>query len=258
MYEKEFEVALKLIKKAGSIILESYEHPLDVETKGDGSPVTVVDKKVDKLLRDGLSKAFPSYALLTEESEDDLSRLDNDFVWIIDPIDGTKSFIARDYQFVTLIALVYKHEPVISLIMEPRSGEIYYAKKGEGAYLLKGRKKTQLHVSNKVDKNLTVLVSPYNKNPFEIEYLNKNKAHFKTLKPVGAAYKACLIASGKAEVCYRFSFESKEWDTCAPQLLVEEAGGYYFDGNGFRMKYNRQDVVNHDGYMMVNDLKNIF
>ena len=137
MYKEEFDFVFKLLEEVRPLILSGYHHEFDVEIKEDGSPVTNIDKAVDSFLRNALKEAFPNYALLTEETLDDKSRLDNDYVWIIDPIDGTREFVAHQYEFVTNIALVYKHEVVLSFILEPLSFEIYYAIKGEGAYLYK-------------------------------------------------------------------------------------------------------------------------
>ena len=92
----------------------------------------------------------------------------------------------------------------------------------------------------------------------EKEYLKKHAIKFNTIEYKGAAYKACLIASGQADVSYRFSPYSKEWDTAAPQLLIEEAGGVFFDKNRNRISYNKKDVRNLDGFIMLNRIENYF
>ena len=97
MWEKELEVALKAALVAREKILEVYySSDIGVEIKEDNSPVTKADKAADVIIRKLLSTSFPNYALLTEESLDDKSRLTNDYVWIVDPVDGTKDFVARD------------------------------------------------------------------------------------------------------------------------------------------------------------------
>ena len=92
----------------------------------------------------------------------------------------------------------------------------------------------------------------------EKNYLEKHKHHFESISYLGAAYKACQIASGQADVSYRFSPYSKEWDTAAPQLLIEEAGGVFIDKKRVRIKYNRKDVRNLDGFIMLNRIENYF
>ena len=257
MYKKEFDFVLNLLKEVRPLILSGYNHEFDVEIKEDGSPVTNIDKAVDSFLRNALKEAFPNYSLLTEETLDDKSRLDNDYVWIIDPIDGTREFVAHQYEFVTNIALVYKHEVVLSFILEPLSFEIYYAIKGEGAYLYKDGVTKRIHVSNRT-KDLIALQSPYYQTGEEIDYLKSRSDTVKEIAFRGAAYKACLIASGEADICIRFKCKAKEWDTAAPQLIVEEAGGCYLSGDGSRLTYNNEDVRIKNGYIILNKKENYF
>ena len=137
MYESELDATLYTIRMAAKMISDGFFSSYSINKKSDGSLVTSIDKEVDRFLRDTLSRIFPHYGLLTEESADDLSRINKEFVWIIDPIDGTEEFIKRQYEFVINIALCRNHEIVLAAIMEPISGELYYAVKGEGAYLIK-------------------------------------------------------------------------------------------------------------------------
>lgn len=256
MFEKEFSVAFPLILKAGQIVAEDFKNRLEVEYKEDGSPVTNIDKKIDSFLKDNLQKAFPSYGFLTEETVDDKSRLDKDYVWIIDPIDGTKELVKHEHEFVILVALAHKHEVVLSLIVEPIKQECYYAKKGEGAFSYINEETKRIHVSDKT-KNLIATQSPYSTKQ-ELDYLAEHKDIVSEITFHGAAYKACLIASGKADVCYRPACKCKEWDTAAPQLLVEEAGGLFISGMDERYAYNREDPVNYYGYIIINKKENLF
>ena len=106
--EKELSTAIEAVNAVRDVILEIYNSGnLGVEIKEDNSPVTKADKKADEIIRSILIKNFPSYALLTEESVDDKSRLNNDFVWIVDPIDGTKDFVAHNDEFTVNIGLAY-------------------------------------------------------------------------------------------------------------------------------------------------------
>ena len=175
MYEKELEVALIAAKKAAKVIMEVYNsNDLGVEIKEDNSPVTKADKAADKIIREELSKAFPSYSLLTEESVDNLERLNNDYVWIVDPIDGTKDFVAHDDEFSVNIALSYKHEAVLGVILAPVSGDIYYAVRNQGAFSIKNNITTRLKVSNKT-KDLTAITSRFHLRPKELEMIEKHK-----------------------------------------------------------------------------------
>ena len=86
MWENELRVAIRAVLAAKDKIMEIYGKPFDVEIKDDDSPVTLADKKADELIRQLISEAYPTHAFLTEESSDDKSRLENDYVWIVDPV----------------------------------------------------------------------------------------------------------------------------------------------------------------------------
>jgi 3'-phosphoadenosine 5'-phosphosulfate (PAPS) 3'-phosphatase len=112
MFEKELESMKKAALDAEKKIKEVYATSFAVEIKSDNSPVTAADKGADEMIRAELHTRFPKYAFLTEESQDDKTRLNNDYVFIVDPVDGTKEFVARNGQFCTNIALAYRHEVV--------------------------------------------------------------------------------------------------------------------------------------------------
>lgn len=256
MFEKELEIALEAAKKASPIILEIYNsRELGVEIKDDNSPVTRADKAADKIIREHLAKHFPNYALLTEESSDDLSRLGNDYVFIVDPIDGTKEYVAHSDEFTVNIGLAYKHKPVLGVILIPVTGEIYYALKGKGAFYDSGSKTQKIHCNSKTN-DITTLVSRFHSNADEQAMIKKHSDKIKHQRVVGASIKGCIIAKGEAEMSYRFSSNTKEWDTCAMQAIVEEAGGFILKFDGEPITYNREDVYNRGGYVVCNCKEN--
>lgn len=256
MFEKELKVALEAATKVVPLILEIYNsNELGVEIKDDNSPVTKADKLADKLIREHLSKHFPNYALLTEESVDDKSRLDSDYVFIVDPIDGTKDFVAKNGEFTVNIGLAYKHKPVLGVIVIPVTGEVYYASKGGGAFYQKDGKTTKIHVNSRTN-DLTTLVSRFHSSEEEQAMIRKYSDRIKHQRIVGASIKGCVIAKGDAEMSYRFSSNTKEWDTCAMQAILEEAGGLLLKFDGTPITYNREDVYNRGGYVICNCKEN--
>ena len=258
MSKKELEAMLKLAKDAQDIALNYYHQAhLDVEIKDDHSPVTKADKAVDKFLKEHLSKLFPTYAFLTEESQDDLKRLENDYVFIIDPIDGTKDFIAHDDEFTINIALAFKHEPVVGVIVIPAKNEIYYAMKDYGSYHIDKEGKVERIYSNKNKKDhLICLTSVFHTNEEEKKLIEKYSSLIKEVKPCGSSIKMCLIASGLADISFRISSNTKEWDTCAGQVILEEAGAALLNKDKKRLLYNREDVYNRGGYLLINSPDN--
>lgn len=258
MYERELEVALKAINSVRELILNIYNSDdIGVEIKDDNSPVTKADKASDKKIREILSEAFPDYALLTEESADDLSRLNNDYVWIVDPVDGTKEFVDHDDEFSVNIGLSYKHKAVLGVILVPVTGEIFYGVEGLGSFYLKDKdaKPVQIHCNNKT-KDITILVSKYHTNEHEQSMINRHKDVIKNVVSLGATLKGCKIAKGDAEMSYRYSSNTKEWDTCAMQAIVEQAGGFVLKFDGEPIWYNREDVYNREGYVICNVKEN--
>ena len=255
MWEEQLNAAIEAGVAAIEGILKIYNTDFDVEIKDDNSPVTLADKNADKVIREYLHKRYPDYAFLTEESTDDLSRLNNDFVWIVDPVDGTKDFVARDGGFTTNIALAYKHEAVVGVVVVPLTGEIYFAAKGMGAFYRKDGITKPIHVNDKLD-NLTVYKSVFHSKPEEDAVIAKHADKITKQEKWGSALKPCRIAQGLGEISYRLSDGTKEWDTAASQVIVEQAGGIYLDTNRKRMMYNREDVHNRDGYVICNRIEN--
>jgi 3'(2'), 5'-bisphosphate nucleotidase len=256
MWEKELQVAIRAILLAKDKIMEIYGKPFDVEMKEDDSPVTLADKTADEMIRNIISQAFPNHAFLTEESSDDKSRLQNDYVWIVDPVDGTKDFVDKNGEFTTNIALSYKHEVVVGVVSVPANGELYYATKNNGAYYQKKNRIKKISVNNKL-KGLTVLTSRFHVNELELSTIQKHRDKIKKVRTFGSAIKPCRIARGIAEITYRLSAGTKEWDTAASQIIVEEAGGVFVKPNGERILYNRDDVYNRDGYVVANRIENV-
>lgn len=254
-YEKELNAAIKAAEDAMKVILDFYYKGFEVETKEDNSPVTSADKASDKLIREELEKQFPNYAFLTEEEADDKSRLENDFVWIIDPLDGTKDFVAHDDGFTVNIALAYKHEAVLGVVAIPVQNTIYYATKGSGAYVKHENSSKKIHVNDKI-KDLTCLTSVFHFTEEEKAMTVKHADKIKHIEKCGSSIKSCYIAEGKAEITYRLNDGTKEWDTAAFQIIVEEAGGFVLKPNGERIFYNREDVYNREGYVVINNKEN--
>lgn len=256
MWEKELQVAIEAGLAAQKEILVIYNQNFDVEIKEDNSPVTLADKNADKIIREILGKAFPNYAFLTEESEDDISRLNNDYVWIVDPVDGTKDFVARDGGFTTNIALSYKHKIVVGIVVVPLTGEIYYASENHGAFYRNNGHDQKIHVNDKTD-DLTVLCSVFHSNDIERALIEKHSDKIKHIQKYGSSLKPCRIAHGLAEITYRMSSGTKEWDTAASQIIVIEAGGLFIEPDGKEITYNRKDVYNRKGYIVANRKENI-
>ena len=257
MFERELKKMIEACQKAKIEIMKIYNQEFDVEIKDDDSPVTLADKTADRLIRELLSKEFPSYSFLTEESEDDLERRKNDYLFVVDPVDGTKDFVAKDDMFTTNVALVYKEEVVAGVVYIPARDEYYYGIKNQGAYYVKeGQEPIRVHVNDKLE-DLTMLVSVFHTTKKETDIYENNRDRISKMERYGSAIKACRIAHGLAEVSFRLGSGTKEWDTAASQIVVLEAGGIFAKPDLSEIKYNRIDVYNREGFVILNRKENL-
>lgn len=257
MYKRELEAALVASREASKVIMDVYRGNFAVEMKEDNSPVTIADQKADALIRAYLAPRFPTYHFLTEEGVDDEARLGADYVWIVDPLDGTKDFVNRDDEFTVCIALAYRGEIVVGVIAVPVTGALVYATKGGGSFeILRDGSHQQLHVSPKT-KDITVSTSRYHRRQTENDFLERNKDLIGKTVTLGSTLKAIAIARGDIELFYRGSAGTKEWDTAAADLIVTEAGGIFTEPSGAKIIYNKKDVRNLNGYVIANVKENI-
>src|SRR5690554_1791213 len=252
-FSKELYEAKKAAITAGKRVLKIYLTDFSVEYKEDESPVTQADIEANNIIIKHLKEKFPSYSILSEESVDDVSRLNNDYCFIIDPIDGTKEFVNKTGEFTINIALSYKQEIVVGVIYAPILEELYYAEKGKGAFKVKERKYTSLHVSDR-NENFRVAESRSHKSEEVRKLYEVNKDKIKKYCEVGSTLKGCLLASGKLEAFYKFGSGTKEWDIAAMDIIIHEAGGVFRNLNHNKFKYNKKDVYNKYGYFAVNCL----
>lgn len=246
------EVMKEAAVKAGEEIMDVYNNceDMQIEYKEGEMPLTAADKRANRVIVDLLRSNFPKYAILSEEEKDNLDRLHNDYCFIVDPLDGTKEFIKRNGQFTVNIALSYKHESVVGVIYVPVTGELYYAAKDLGAYLVADGGQTQLSVTKETDKDKLRVVMSNSHGCKEMDDLLE-KYQLRHFVSVGSSLKGCMIAKGDAEVYYRFN-PTMEWDTAAMQCIVEEAGAIFKQMDDSPMLYNREDSLNAKGFYIIN------
>ena len=257
MYTKQVKDMINACLAAKIEILKIYHQNFEVEIKDDDSPVTAADKNADLMIRNYLKKIYPEYAFLTEESVDSFDRLKNDYVFIVDPVDGTADFVARNGEFTTNIALCYKHEIVVGVVSIPAQNVYYYATKNGGAFKVDNDgNEYKIHVNSKID-DLTCLTSRFHLGKNEEDAIKRHSDKIKYIDKCGSSIKACYIAEGKAEISYRLSAGTKERDTAAFDIIVSEAGGFVLKPNGESITYNRVDVYNREGYIIVNNKENL-
>ncbi|MCT4596111.1 MAG: 3'(2'),5'-bisphosphate nucleotidase CysQ [Anaeromicrobium sp.] len=249
---KELNMAKELAIKSGKDILKIYNSSIKVQYKEDKSPLTEADQRSNEIIVYKLKEEFQNYSILSEELKDDKERLNNNWCWIIDPLDGTKEFIKRNGEFTVNIALAYKNKVVLGVIYVPVRDEIYYAVKNEGAFCEKRGHIKKLYVSNKKENLRLVMSRSHASNKLK-ELIRRNNIKYK--KRTGSSLKGCLIARGDAEVYYRFGL-TMEWDTAAMECIVKEAGGVFRQMDDTEMIYNRENSLNDKGFYILNNIEN--
>lgn len=256
-WEKELEIARRAAVEAGRRILEIYngESEIEITYKEDTSPLTEADRAANQIIVKMLRDHFPDYAILSEEEADHRERLKNDYCFIVDPLDGTKEFIKRNGQFTVNIALAYRHRAVMGVIYVPVTGELYYASQESGAFLQTSDGEVKrLSVSDRRELPSLRFVVSNSHGCRQMEELIE-KYQITNFVKVGSSLKGCMIASGQADVYYRFN-PTMEWDTAAMQCIAEEAGAVFRQMDGTEMTYNRIDSRNGKGFYVVNREEN--
>ncbi len=249
------EERIKGVKEAGNEIKRIYGEDFSISYKEDDSPVTNADLSSNQIIRNHLSK-FKNIAWLSEESQDDLSRLEKREVFIVDPLDGTEDFVRKDGSFAVNIAYAVDGKPVLAVIGVPRKDAYAYAIKGKGAYYVdENGTETKLSVSSRKE-NLVRLISKTHRLDSEAEIKEKYSSKIKEVLAIGASLKGIALAGGRGDISIRYTKHTKEWDVCARDLIVKEAGGLFMDGKGNEFIYNRRDVYNQDGYSRFNNKEN--
>jgi len=243
----------KIIKKilseldnVGDMILSYYHTNYNIETKDDQTPVTDVDIKADKMIRDILEKHTPKIHIISEEVKipDYEIRKNINLFWIVDPLDGTKEFINKTDEFAINIALIDNGVPVVGFIHLPVKRETYFAQKNRGVNVYKNGKILPLKELNTL--NNIALISRSHKDDEALKILKniENKYSLSFIKKVlGSSHKQIAIANGDADLYIKVSKGPSEWDFAAGQILIEESGGEILDLYTNRPPiYNKEDL----------------
>ncbi len=236
-YERECNTAREAAAEAARILLEHYERGAEAWEKKKGDPVTQADLDADVAIRDILRGAFPDDAILSEETADDSSRLTKARVWIVDPMDGTKEFTNGVPEFCTSIALVEDGEPVVGAVANPVQNVSVWASRGDGTF----RDGERVRVTRTAQLEHAHVIA--SRTEISRGRFDEHRGWFASLSAVGSiAWKLACVASGEADLNVSFA-PKNEWDVCAGDLLVREAGGVYMAFDGTLRAYNQRDPL---------------
>ena len=237
----ELNLAKDAAIEAGNLILKYYKSDYEIEEKGFHNPVTTADHEADACLKELLMNARPKYGWLSAETVDSPDRLEKDRVWVVDPLDGTKEFIEGVPNFVVSVALVDNGFPIVGVLYNPVTKEMFTASKGEGSFLnddpiqcATKENVSEMVILNSRSETRRGLWAPYN-------------GTFGKLKAVGSvAYKLGLTAAGKADI-FASLRPKNEWDICAGNCIINEAGGKLIDLKGNLVSFNQEKTLIEPG-----------
>ena len=258
--EVELEALLNELRKlcwASADVLMAYargEEPpygfpksLTIEEGGDG-PVSAADMAVNELLISGLKDnlTFKKWDILSEETSKgktfELDNLKKDWCWILDPLDGTKDFLQGSKNYAVHIALAYKQNPKIGVVLIPEKNELWFGIIGHGAWLEnRDGSKNQVSFSDRRDMSKLILVSSKNHKQTMLKNLLSTLCFAQTKEMGSVGCKIASILRGEADVYISLSGKTspKDWDMAAPHALIEAAGGAYSHADGTNLEYQK-------------------
>lgn len=226
-----------------------FSNELDVQDKEDG-PVSAADLAVNSWLLDGLQSNFPSasWTLLSEENAKgkptEISPDKNEFVWVLDPLDGTKDFLSGSGEYAVHLALVKEHSPVIGVVLVPECEELWFGVIGHGAWCEnRNGHRSKANFSNRSEiSKMTLLASKTHRDKRLTRLMEK--LSFREIKGVGSVgCKVATILRGDADVYISLSGTTapKDWDMAAPEAVLRAAGGNFTHEDGTPLTYNKDD-----------------
>ena len=248
------DFTIKTAKKAGKLILKEAEKPLKISKKGKNDLVTQVDKASEELIIKEILKKYPEHKILAEESTNEIEDLSGaEYLWIIDPIDGTTNFSHGLPQYSVSIAVMkistkktsknFEYlggEIIAGVVYAPKLSELFHAEKGKGAYL--NNKRINVSEIKKIEDSLLVTGFPPTHKEENLKYFSKMLDKCQAVRRLGsAALDLAYIACGRFDGYWEFGL--KPWDIAAGSLLVKEAGGKVTDTNGNLLDLFGKDIL---------------
>jgi 3'(2'), 5'-bisphosphate nucleotidase len=239
------KTAVELCETAAKLINEVRANGFLVETKQDATPVTIADRRAEALITAGLRAAFPDIPVIAEE-EVASGRITApaERYWLVDPLDGTREFAAGRDEFTVNIGLIEHGVPVLGAVATPALGDVHYGRLGLGAWRRRAGRDVAISARKPLPEGLHVCASRhYADDPALAAFLNGYK--IATLQNIGSGVKFLRLAEGSADFYPRLG-RTMEWDTAAPQAVLEAAGGRVLLRDGSPLRYGKPAWENPD------------
>ena len=236
------ENLIETTELAGNKSMELYKKGLKTIIKPDNSPVTNGDLEVNKILTEKIESLTPNIPIISEETVDFKKKNTLDTFWLIDPIDGTKEYIAGKDEYTINAALILNYLPTIGLLGAPKKNRLFYSYGKNNSFMIENNQTIKLNCKKKTpNKEVVALVNDIK--PAE-DILNKLKEFGMTsFKKLSSSYKYCVIAAGEFDI-YADKVRAREWDDAAGQAIAEHAGAIVTTLDGELFEYGKEDYRN--------------
>ena len=253
MLDRELVEAVRLAREAGRILLEIYAGAeLAVDYKGVDDPVTEADRRVNAFIVGRLRESFPADAIVAEETAQQVGSRTGGRIWYVDPLDGTKEFIAKNGEFSVMIGLAVDGEAQLGVVYQPTADILYRGVVGDGAFWEQRDKTWGLKVSDVNDPSRLRLVVSRSHRPPATDALKGALGITEEITSGSVGLKVGLIASRRADLYVHVSDRTSAWDACAPDAILRAAGGVFCDLTGRSMEYAGAEVRNKRGLVACN------
>lgn len=252
MLEQELAGAVEIAKGAGRILMDIYASDFDVAFKEGNSPVTIADTRANAYIVEQLRDRFPQDGIVAEENKDHGDALSQQRCWFVDPLDGTKEFIAKNGEFAVMIGLAIEGQARLGVVLQPGKDKLYAGIVGQGASLTHAGKTLALHVSAKAQPGQLKLV---------VSRSHRDKTTDEVVKRLGIVDEFCsgsvglkigIISEQIADLYVHASDKASKWDACGPEAVVRAAGGRFSDLNGAAFDYREHDLRTSRGILACN------
>lgn len=240
---------IEIITKSIDIIMNYYQKDFEVFYKDRNEPFTLADRESDAFITSQIKKYFPSEFILSEELNKNIPQ-DTQTFWCVDPIDGTQDFIMKDDEFSVMIAYIEKGEIQYGGLGLPASKQILIAKKNQGSFLLENiNNNLKPLLTNKFHKPFSDFTAIHSRNHIRSDTLKlfDKLGINKRIACGSVGVKISRIVSGEADIYIQNSKYTKLWDTAAPQIILQESGGYFSNLLGETLTYSGNSIYNQNG-----------
>ena len=236
------ESLIETFNIAGQESIDLYGKGLKIEIKEDGSPVSNGDLSVNELITNKILELTPNIPIVSEETVNLKIKNKEKIFWLIDPIDGTKEYIAGGDEYTLNAALIANNLPVIGVIGVPKKNRIFYSFGKENSFLLENEKIKKLNCKKRTAEGKIIALTNHVKPPEVI--LNKLKEFGVTsFRKLSSSYKYCIIATGEYDL-YADKVKAMEWDDAAGHAIAESAGAIVTSLDNETFKYGKEDYKN--------------